>query len=47
MTKKRTLSGTKRKAIRISGFRARSRTKSGQKILRSRRRQKRRSLTRK
>lgn len=45
MTKKRTLSGTRRKAIRTSGFRARSKTKSGQKILRARRRTKRQKLT--
>jgi len=45
MTKKRSLCGTKRKAIRTSGFRARSKTKSGQKILNARRRNKRKKLT--
>jgi large subunit ribosomal protein L34 len=32
-----TLSGTKRKAIRVSGFRARLKTKNGRKILKNRR----------
>jgi large subunit ribosomal protein L34 len=35
---KHTLNGTKKKAIRISGFRARLATKSGRKILKNRRR---------
>lgn len=34
---KRTFGGTKRKAIRVSGFRARMKTKSGKKIIQSRR----------
>jgi large subunit ribosomal protein L34 len=34
---KNTLNGTKRKAIKTSGFRARNATKSGQKILKKRR----------
>jgi|EP01033_Poteriospumella_lacustris_P023709 large subunit ribosomal protein L34 len=34
---KSTLNGSKRKAIKISGFRARLSTKSGQKILKRRR----------
>ncbi len=32
-----TLSGTKRKAIRVSGFRARLKTKTGRRILKNRR----------
>jgi large subunit ribosomal protein L34 len=35
---KHTLNGTKRKAIKTSGFRARIKTKNGRKILRNRRR---------
>jgi large subunit ribosomal protein L34 len=34
---KHTLNGTKRKALKISGFRARIGTKSGRKILKNRR----------
>lgn len=42
---KRTLSSqSKRKKIRISGFRARLKTKKGQEILNNRRRKKRRRL---
>jgi large subunit ribosomal protein L34 len=35
---KHTLNGTRRKAIKTSGFRARIKTKNGRKILRNRRR---------
>lgn len=35
---KHTLNGTKLKAIKVSGFRARTATKSGRKILKNRRR---------
>jgi len=35
---KHTLNGSRRKAIKTSGFRARLKTKSGRKILRNRRR---------
>jgi large subunit ribosomal protein L34 len=34
---KHTLNGTRRKVIKISGFRARIKTKSGRKILKARR----------
>jgi len=34
---KNTLNGTRRKTINVSGFRARSATKSGRKILKNRR----------
>lgn len=42
---KRPLGGTKRKAIRVSGFRARMRTHSGKKVIRLRRRKGRKSLS--
>jgi len=35
---KRTLEGTSRKRRRVSGFRARMRTKNGQRVIRARRR---------
>ena len=41
---KRTLEGTKKKAIRKSGFRARMKTKNGQNILNARRRKNRRRI---
>nr|YP_010152806.1 ribosomal protein L34 [Olisthodiscus luteus]YP_010152824.1 ribosomal protein L34 [Olisthodiscus luteus]QQW50467.1 ribosomal protein L34 [Olisthodiscus luteus]QQW50485.1 ribosomal protein L34 [Olisthodiscus luteus] len=41
---KRTLGGTKLKAIRKSGFRARLKTKSGKKVLQARRAKKRKKL---
>jgi large subunit ribosomal protein L34 len=34
---KRTLGGTNRKAIRVSGFRARMQTKNGRKVIKNRR----------
>jgi large subunit ribosomal protein L34 len=34
---KRTLGGTKRKAIRVSGFRARMQTKNGRNVIKTRR----------
>ena len=34
---KRTLGGTNRKAIRVSGFRARMETKNGRKVIKNRR----------
>jgi large subunit ribosomal protein L34 len=40
-----TLGGTKRKAVRVSGFRARLKTKSGRNILSKRRRKGRKMLT--
>jgi large subunit ribosomal protein L34 len=43
---KNTLNGTKKKAIKISGFRARIKTKSGNKILKHRRNKGRYKLTR-
>ena len=43
---KHTLEGTKRKAIRKSGFRARMKTRTGQNILNARRRKNRKRLTR-
>lgn len=42
---KRTFGGTKRKAIRVSGFRARMKTKSGKNIIQSRRRKGRKKLS--
>jgi large subunit ribosomal protein L34 len=42
---KHTLNGTKRKAIKTSGFRARISTKTGRKILKNRRRKGRWKLT--
>jgi large subunit ribosomal protein L34 len=42
---KNTLNGTKRKAIKTSGFRARIATKTGRKILKNRRRKGRWKLT--
>lgn len=41
---KNTLNGTKRKALRTSGFRARLSTKNGRKILKLRRQKKRKQL---
>ena len=41
---KNTLNGTKRKALKVSGFRARVKTKSGRKILKNRRNKGRRIL---
>nr|YP_010478536.1 ribosomal protein L34 [Chlorobotrys sp.]UVI60841.1 ribosomal protein L34 [Chlorobotrys sp.] len=41
---KRTLEGTKRKCLRKSGFRARMKTKTGQNILKARRRKNRKRL---
>lgn len=41
----RTLSGTVRKQKRTSGFRARMRTKNGQKVIQARRRKGRRRLS--
>lgn len=42
---KRTFGGTKRKAINVSGFRARMKTKSGRKIINLRRRKNRKRLS--
>lgn len=42
---KRTLEGTKRKAKRVSGFRARMKTTSGKKIIKMRRHKKRKRLS--
>ena len=42
---KKTLEGTKRKAIRKSGFRARMKTANGRKVIRQRRKKGRRALT--
>lgn len=42
---KHTLNGTRKKAIKTSGFRARNATKNGKKILKNRRRKKRWKLT--
>ena len=42
---KRTLGGTNKKAIRISGFRARNQTKNGRKIIKSRRSRGRKKLS--
>nr|YP_010444148.1 ribosomal protein L34 [Haramonas pauciplastida]YP_010444178.1 ribosomal protein L34 [Haramonas pauciplastida]UTE95034.1 ribosomal protein L34 [Haramonas pauciplastida]UTE95064.1 ribosomal protein L34 [Haramonas pauciplastida] len=41
---KRTLEGTRKKAIRVSGFRSRMKTKSGKAILNSRRHKNRKKL---
>lgn len=41
---KRTLEGTKRKVIAVSGFRARMKSKQGCKIINNRRKKKRRNL---
>ena len=45
MTTKRTLEGTKSKALKKSGFRSRMLKKSGMKILNNRRRKGRKTLT--
>lgn len=45
MTKKRVLLGTRRKAAKVSGFRARSQTSKGKAILSARRRKKRKKLS--
>lgn len=42
---KRTLGGTNRKAIRVSGFRARMQTKNGRKVLKNRRTRGRKKLS--
>ena len=42
---KRTLEGTKRKSIRVSGFRTRMKTKNGRKVINARRRRKRARLS--
>jgi large subunit ribosomal protein L34 len=42
---KRTLRGTNRKSISVSGFRARMQTKNGRKVIRNRRLKKRRRLS--
>lgn len=42
---KRTFGGTKRKAKRVSGFRARMQTKSGKQIIQARRRKGRKKLS--
>lgn len=42
---KRPLGGTNRKALRVSGFRARMKTHSGKKIIRARRKKGRKSLS--
>ncbi|CAM9105993.1 unnamed protein product [Chrysoparadoxa australica] len=42
---KRTLGGTNRKAIRVSGFRTRMQTKSGRRIINQRRRKGRKQLS--
>jgi large subunit ribosomal protein L34 len=41
---RRTLEGTSRKRKRVSGFRARMRTKNGQRVIKARRRKGRRRL---
>jgi large subunit ribosomal protein L34 len=41
----RPLGGTKRKAIKVSGFRARMKTQSGRNIIRSRRKKGRKNLS--
>jgi len=41
---KRTLGGTNKKAVAVSGFRARMKSKQGSKIINSRRRRKRKNL---
>nr|QWK41658.1 ribosomal protein L34 [Akkesiphycus lubricus]QWK42086.1 ribosomal protein L34 [Pseudochorda nagaii] len=43
---KRTLGGTNRKVIAVSGFRARMKSKQGCKVINNRRRKKRKNLTR-
>jgi large subunit ribosomal protein L34 len=42
---KRTLGGTNRKAIRVSGFRARMQTKNGRKVIKNRRARGRKKLS--
>jgi large subunit ribosomal protein L34 len=42
---KRTLGGTNRKAIRVSGFRARMQTKNGRKVIKNRRSRGRKKLS--
>ena len=42
---KRTLGGTNRKAIRVSGFRARMQTKTGRKVIKTRRARGRKKLS--
>ncbi|CAM9096958.1 unnamed protein product [Choristocarpus tenellus] len=42
---KRTLEGTNKKAIGVSGFRIRMKSKSGQKIINKRRKKKRKQLS--
>nr|YP_009675045.1 ribosomal protein L34 [Rhizochromulina marina]QDH81896.1 ribosomal protein L34 [Rhizochromulina marina] len=42
---KRPLGGTKRKATRVSGFRARMKTKNGKKVIKLRRRKGRKKLS--
>lgn len=42
---KRTLGGTNRKSIRVSGFRARMQTRNGRKVLRNRRARGRKKLS--
>lgn len=42
---KRTLGGTNRKAVGVSGFRARMKSKQGRKVINNRRRKKRKNLS--
>lgn len=42
---KRTLGGTKKKAVGVSGFRARMKSKQGRKVIKNRRRKKRKNLS--
>ena len=42
---KRTLGGTNKKAVRVSGFRARMKNKQGRKVINNRRRKKRKNLS--
>ena len=42
---KRTLGGTNKKAVGVSGFRARMKTKQGRKVISNRRRKKRKNLS--
>ena len=42
---KRTLGGTNRKAVRVSGFRARMQTKNGRKVIKNRRNRGRKKLS--
>jgi large subunit ribosomal protein L34 len=42
---KRTLGGTNRKSVRVSGFRARMKTTSGRNIIRARRKKGRKNLS--